>query len=133
MKPHDEDTNNTTVVVNFVRRKFGTDLPVIDDFLFYPKDSAHSRFHCRTRSCKASVIVKKDSDGVFHADRFLIRNHPNHNENIAALKQIQRLRAEAERTSRSRQEPADQVFTCGTHKTRVGGTWVEKLEHAPLF
>ena len=97
-KPH-EDTNNTTTFVNFVRSKFGTDLPVIDDFLFYPKDSTRSRFHCRTRSCKASVIVKKDSDGVFHADRFPIHNHPNHKEYIASLKHIQRLREEAKNAS----------------------------------
>ena len=96
-RQQDDDTNNTTVPVNFVRSKFGTDLPVIDDFLFYPKDSSRSRFYCRTRSCKASVIITKDSDGVFHADRFPTHNQPNHNEYIAALKHIQRLREEAKK------------------------------------
>ena len=53
---------------------------------------------------------------------------------IAPNEQIDqtRPRAEAERASRSRQEPAAQ-FTCGTPKTRVGGTGVEKLEHALLL
>ena len=92
-----DDANNTTVPVNFVQSKFGTDLPVIDDFLFYPKDSTRSRFYCRTRSCKASVIITKGSDGVFHADRFPTHNHPNHNEYTSALKHIQRLREEAKK------------------------------------
>ena len=96
MTQQDEDVE-TVVSVDFVRSKFGADLPVIGDFLFYPKDSTRSRFYCRTRSCKASVVITKSSDGVFHADKFPTHDHPNHNEYIAALKHIQRLHEEAKK------------------------------------
>ena len=91
------DFGQSTARVNFIKSKFGTDLPVIDDFLFYPKDSSRSRFYCRTRSCKASVRITKSSDGVFHADKIPSHDNPNHNDYIAALKHIQRLREEAKK------------------------------------
>lgn len=92
-----QDDDKTVVSVDFVKSKFGADQPVIGDFLFYPKDSTRSRFYCRTRSCKASVIITKSSDGVFHADKLPTHDHPNHEEHIASLKHIQRLREEAKK------------------------------------
>ena len=84
--------------VEFVKGKLGTDLPVIDGFIFYQKDATHTRFYCRTRSCRASMKLVAGPDGALRADRTPTHDHPNHTEYIAVLRHIQRLREAAVNT-----------------------------------
>ena len=93
-QPGDETGGKPRVA--FVRSKFGTSLPIIVGFLFYPKDTTRSRFSCRTRSCRASVCVSPGQNGTFYADRSPVHDHPDHGDYIAALRHIQRLREEAQ-------------------------------------
>ena len=84
--------------VEFVKGKLGTDLPAIDGILFNQKGSTHTRFYCRTRSCRASMKLVAGPDGSLRADRTPTHDHPNHMEYIAALMHIQRLREAAVNT-----------------------------------
>ena len=104
---HNDDPG---ALVTFVRGKFGAELHVMDDYLFYPKDTTRSRFYCRSKSCKASVTVKCRDDGVFVADRSPTHDHPNHAEYIAELRHIQRLREEA-RSGANRHVSSTKVST----------------------
>ena len=55
--------------VEFVKGKLGTDLPVINGFLFFQKDATHTGFYCRTRSCRESMKLVAGPDGTLRADR----------------------------------------------------------------
>ena len=110
MELHDEALNEPGQPVEFVKGKFGTDLPVINSFLFYQKDAFHSRFYCRTRSCRASMKLVAGPDGALRADRTPTHDHPNHAEYIATLRHIQRLR-EAAMNTHNKHAPS--VKVCG--------------------
>ena len=84
--------------VQFVKGKLGTDLPVIDGFIFYQKDATNTRFYCRTRTCRATMKLVAGPDGTLRADRTPTHDHPNHTEYIATLRHIQRLREAAVNT-----------------------------------
>ena len=85
--------------VEFVKGKLGTDLPVINGFLFHQKDATYTMFYCRTGSCGASMKLVAGPDGALRADRTPTHDHQNHAEYIAALRHIQRLREAATNTS----------------------------------
>ena len=110
MELHDEALNEPGQPVEFVKGKFGTDLPVINSFLFYQKDSSHSRFYCRTRSFWASMKLVVGPDSALRADRTPTHDHPNHAEYIATLRHIQRLR-EAAMNTHNKHAPS--VKVCG--------------------
>ena len=93
-QPGDETEGRPRVA--FVRSKFGTNLLIIDGFLFYPKDTTRSRFSCRARLCHASVCVSPGQNGTFCPDRSNVHGHMDHSNYIAALRLIQRLREEAQ-------------------------------------
>ena len=104
--------------VEFVKGKLGTDLPVIDGFLFYQKDSTHTRFYCRTRSCRASMKLVAGPDGTLSADRTTTHDHPNHADYIATLRHIQRLREAATNTS-NKHVPSVKVCSAVRLETRT--------------
>ena len=104
--------------VEFVKGKMGTDLPVIDGFLFHQKDSTRTRFYCRTRTCRASMKLVAGPDGTLRADRTPTHDHPNHTEYIAALRHIQRLR-EAAVNTHNKHVPSVKVFSAVRLETKT--------------
>ena len=113
-----EVVNEPDGLVEFVKGKLGTDLPVIDGFIFYQKDSTHTRFYCRTRSCRASMKLVAVPDGTLSADRTPTHDHPNHADYIAALRHIQRLREAATNTS-NKHVPSVKVCSSVRLETRT--------------
>ena len=113
-----EVVNEPDEHVEFVKGKMGTDLPVIDGFLFQQKDSTHTRFYCRTRTCRATMKLVAGPDGTSRADRTPTHDHPNHTEYIAALRHIQRLR-EAAVNTHNKHVPSVKVCSAVRLETRT--------------
>ena len=82
------------VAVSFVEGKFGKRLPVVDSFIFYPKDGDRVRFRCKTRGCNASITITEDPNGQSVVRGRTEHNHPNHAQTIPNKVHIQRLRSE---------------------------------------
>ena len=80
--------------VSFVEGKFGKCLPVVDSFVFYPKDKERIRFTCKTRGCNATINLAEDENGNIRVSGMPKHKHPNHEHVIKTLKHIQRLREE---------------------------------------
>ena len=93
-QPGDETDGRPRVA--FVRSKFGTDLPIIDGFLFYAKDTARPRFSRLTMSCCASLRVSPGRHGTFYVDRSPSTIQPDHGDCITALRRVQQLCEEAQ-------------------------------------
>ena len=82
------------VYVEFIAGKFGKQIPIVDSFMFYPKDRERVRFVCKTVGCNASITLHVDGQGkVFTPDKPK-HNHPNHAYAIANLVHMQRIRAD---------------------------------------
>ena len=82
------------VYVDFVEGKFGKLVPVVDSFVFYPKDKQRVRFVCKTRGCNETITLQEDGDGRPFATRRPRHGHPNHQYAVENLIHMQRLRAE---------------------------------------
>ena len=82
------------VYVDFVEGKFGKLVPVVDSFVFYPKDKQRVRFVCKTRGCNETITLQEDGDGRPFATRRPRHGHPNHQYAVDNLVHMQRLRAE---------------------------------------
>ena len=88
-----EPSQGERVDVEFIEGKFGKQLPVLDSFIFYPKDRGRVRFACKTKGCNATISQDVDDQGkVFTLERPK-HNHPNHEYIIANLVHMQRIRA----------------------------------------
>ena len=57
------------VYVDFVEWKFWRPVPVIDSFVFYPKDRQRVRFVCKTRWCNETITLREDGGGRQFATR----------------------------------------------------------------
>ena len=80
--------------MDFVEGKFGKPVPVVDSFVFYPKDKQRVRFVCKTRGCNETITLQEDGDGRPFATRRPQHGHPNHEYAVENLIHMQRLRAE---------------------------------------
>ena len=49
-----------TANVSFLVGKFEKEIPVVDSFIFYPKDKDMVRFTCKTRGCTATMTIVGD-------------------------------------------------------------------------
>ena len=80
--------------ITFVTSQRGMKLPVIDGYVFVCKDKARKRFTCRTRSCRTTLTLKQDENGVY-TDETLVHAHPPHETIIASLKHKHEMRETA--------------------------------------
>ena len=84
----------TRIGVEFVPGKRGAQLPCVDGYLFYSKDSSRSRFKCKERRCNATVFVKTDDEGQPFVEPRPVHDHHDHRRPIQKMLRIQRLRRE---------------------------------------
>ena len=89
-----ERDDGDMIIVDTVKGKHGKMLPVIDSFLFYPKDKERVRFTCKTRGCNASISIAKTADGWFCVSGKPRHDHPDHADAIKSLVHLQRIRDE---------------------------------------
>ena len=74
------DPGNTEIHhrdILFVTTQRGRDVPVINGYIFFPKDKERKRFKCRTKNCRASITVREDADGQYYTQK-PTHNHPPH-------------------------------------------------------
>ena len=71
--------------VTFVTSQRGMKLPVVSGYVFVCKDKARKRFSCRTRSCRTTLTLKRDENGVY-IDETQVHTHPPHETIITSLK-----------------------------------------------
>ena len=90
-QPPDEARNYD---ITFVTSQRGMKLPVIDGYVFVCKDKARKRFTCRTRSCRTTLTLKQDENGVY-TDETIVHTHPPHETIIASLKHKNEMREAA--------------------------------------
>ena len=81
------------VYVEFIEGKFGKLLPVVDSFIFYPKDRDRVRFVCKTVRCNATISLQVDGQGKAFTLEKPEHNHPNHSHEIANIIHMRRIRA----------------------------------------
>ena len=87
-----EPSHGERVYVEFVEGKFGKQLPMVDSFVYYPKDRDRVRFACKTKGCNATICLHVDDHGKFLRSEIrntIIRithmrlpNHP-HSKNLS--------------------------------------------------
>ena len=81
------------VDVEFIEGKFGKQLPVLDSFIFYPKDRGRVRFACKTECCNATISLHVDDQGKAFTLGKPEHNHPNHSYVIANFIHMKRIGA----------------------------------------
>ena len=59
----DETREMNIVKVSFLVGKFGEKIPVVDSFVFYPKDRDKVRFACKTRGCNGTMTMVEGVNG----------------------------------------------------------------------
>ena len=90
-----DETRETTIVkVSFLVGKFGEKIPVVDSFVFYPKDRDWVRFACKTRGCNVSITMMEGVNGPISARVSGKHNHPNHERATENIVHMHRLREE---------------------------------------
>ena len=77
--------------VVFYTTQRGRQMPSVANYLFVCKDKERTRFACRTKSCRATLIRHDDLGGVHYV---LVRqhNHPPHDEAIKHITHRNNLR-----------------------------------------
>ena len=90
-----EPSHGERVYVEFVEGKFGKQLPMVDSFVYYPKDRDRVRFACKTKGCNATISLHVAGQGKFLRSEIrntIIRithmrlpNHP-HSKNLSKHK-----------------------------------------------
>ena len=78
----DETREMNIVKVSFLVGKFGKKIPVVDSFVFYPKDRDRVRFACKTRGCNVTITMTEGVNGPICARVSGRHNHPNHERAI---------------------------------------------------
>ena len=87
--------------LRFVTTQRGRGIPVINGYIFTPKDKERKRFKCRTKCCPASIIVREDQTGPYYIQR-QSHNHPPHDVIIRRMEEQNELKQDvlAKGTSR---------------------------------
>ena len=89
-----ETQETHTANVSFLVGKFGKEIPVVDSFIFYPKDKDRVRFTCKTRGCNVTMTMIEGMRGPICGRVGGKHNHPNHERAIENIVHIHRLREE---------------------------------------
>lgn len=77
--------------IRFVTTQRGRDVPVINGYVFTPKDKERRRFKCRTKCCNASIVVHEDHIGLYYIQR-QSHNHPPHDGIISRMDEQNKLK-----------------------------------------
>ena len=87
----DSTTRIRSEDVVFYTTQRGRQMPSVANYLFVCKDKERTRFACRTRSCRATLIRRADLGGVHYV---LVRqhNHPPHDEAVKHITHRNNLR-----------------------------------------
>ena len=71
--------------VDFIKTPRNKEVPVVNGYLFVAKDRGRLRFRCKTRSCKATLLLRSDASGTYYKGAAL-HNHLPHDELIKEMK-----------------------------------------------
>ena len=85
----------------FATTQRGRDVPVINGYIFFPKDKERKRFKCRTKNCRASITVREDADGQYYTPK-PTHNHPPHDVFIRHMENHNKLKQRVISKSNSR-------------------------------
>ena len=77
--------------IRFVTTQRGRDVPIINGYVFTPKDKERRRFKCRTKCCNASIVVHEDHIGLYYIQR-QSHNHPPHDGIISRMDEQNKLK-----------------------------------------
>ena len=87
----DDPTAQHNYDVTFVTSQRGKDLPVVDGYVFVSKDKERRRFCCKTKGCRATLVLKRDVHGVFY-ERRPQHGHPPHDVMLSSLEHRDEMR-----------------------------------------
>ena len=108
----------STAAVSFIDGKFGKRLPIVDSFIFYPKDGDRVRFRCKTRGCNATITIAEDTNRQPVVRGHTEHNHPNHAQTILNKVHIQRLGSEVNDV-RNKYVPTKTVISSVRNQTKT--------------
>ena len=108
-------TKHETATLHPSRCK-GVKLPVVDGYVFVCNDMARKRCSCRTRSCRTTLTLNLDENGVY-IEETLVNMHPSRNDNLVLETQ------KNERSGKeSPEKPYDDTFNRNkSSRRKLGG------------